>query len=73
MNIDIFCNFCNEKDITEINIEQNEEINIYKNNKLKNKNVSFNTVVTVILIPDRNEEKYNKFISHFENSAQIEK
>ena len=88
MNIDIFCNLCNEKNILdetidknkEINIIENEEINIFKNNKnneLKNKNenknVSFHTIVKVILIPDRNEEKYNKFISRFEDSVQIEK
>ena len=96
MNIDIFCNLCNEKNIIdetidknkeiniieneEINTIENEEINIFKNNKnneLKNKNenknVSFHTIVKVILIPDRNEEKYNKFISRFEDSVQIEK
>jgi hypothetical protein len=92
MNIDIFCNLCNEKNIIdetidknkeiniieneEINTIKNEEINIFKNNKnneLKNKNVSFHTTVKVILIPDRNEEKYNKFISRFEDSVQIEK
>jgi len=92
MNIDIFCNLCNEKNIIdetidknkeiniieneEINTIKNEEINIFKNNKnneLKNKNVSFHTIVKVILIPDRNEEKYNKFISRFEDSVQIEK
>ena len=92
MNIDIFCNLCNEKNIIdetidknkeiniieneEINTIENEEINIFKNNKnneLKNKNVSFHTTVKVILIPDRNEEKYNKFISRFEDSVQIEK
>ena len=108
MNIDIFCNLCNEKNIIdetidknkeiniieneeintieneEINIIENEEINTIKNNEintiknnknieLKNKNVSFHTTVKVILIPDRNEEKYNKFISRFEDSVQIEK
>lgn len=96
MNIDIFCNLCNEKNIIdetidknkeiniieneEINTIKNEEINIFKNNKnneLKNKNenknVSFHTTVKVILIPDRNEEKYNKFISRFEDFVQIEK
>ena len=79
MNIDIFCNLCNEKNIIETTIIE-KEINTIKNNKnneLKNKNenknVSFHTTVKVILIPDRNEEKYNKFISRFEDSVQIEK
>ena len=80
MNI-IENNELNINNQNEINIIENDkiinnnqnEINIIENNKIKNKKVSFNSIIRVILIPTRIEEKYNKFISHFENSIKIYK
>lgn len=66
--------------IDKSNIENNiiykiNEINneLLKKLKKKNRKVSFYTIVKVILIPTRHEEKYNYFINDLQNFKNLQK